>query len=306
MQPNSAVAFAEASIAVCAAVANETGEPPTVYITPHLLSQQVAGAFAEGCGGPVVKLPRLADRDYDFSENARDLIGRGFTVTGPIATYGILRGCGELLAVAQMMKHDFWHIDNGYVRASNHDRRDGYGRPDPDLSGYYRITRNGFQNTDEPEDRPSDRWEKCGVKIARTWNKSGKDILLIPPPRFVSLYQNVDPQVWLAQVEAEIKKRTDRPIKIKAHKGGLGDILPQTHCVVTHESMAALHSVIGGVPAIALGRHCLGELAWTWDDLERPRYFGRERVDHLCHWLAYNQYTLDEMRSGKAWEMLNA
>ena len=302
---NSAVAYAEASIAATVAVANETGEPPTVYVTPNLLSQKIAGAFAEGCGGPVVRLPKLADRDYNFAENARDLARMGFTITGPIATYGILRGCGELLSVAQMMRHDFWHIDNGYVRASNHERKDSYGRPDPDLSGYYRITKNGFQNTEEPEERPSDRWEKCGIRVARTWNKSGKDILLIPPPRFVAVYQNIDPSVWIAQIEAEIKKRTDRPIKIKAMKGGLADMLPQTHCIVTHESMAALHSTISGTPAIALGRHCLGDLTWTWDDLESPRYAPREQVDRLCHWLGYQQWNLDEIRSGKAWEMLH-
>lgn len=87
-------------------------------------------------------------------------------------------------------------------------------------------------------------------------------------------------------------------------KGGLKDILPSIHCVVTHESMAALHALIGGVPAISLGDHCIGDLSWTWDDLENPRYFDRDSVQDLCQWLAYNQWTLPEIKSGEAWEML--
>ena len=287
------------------AVANETGEPPTVYVTEHLLSQKIAGAFAQGCGGKTVTLPRTQTSHYDFNQSSRELIQRGYVITGPMATYGILRGCGELIAIAKLMKHDYWHIDNGYVRQSDHERKDEKGSPDPSFDGYYRITKNGFQNTGEVQDRPSDRWNETRVNITNLWNKQGKDILVIPPSKFVAQYQRIDFDIWTRQIEAEIKKRTDRPIRVKAFKGGLKEILPTTHCVITHESMAALHAVIGGVPAIALGDHCLGNLSWNWEDLEYPRYFDRGQVNRLCNHLAYNQFKLDEVRSGKAWRMLH-
>lgn len=291
---NLAEVVADATVAV----ANETGEPPTVYVTQHLLSQTIAGAFAEGCGGKVVTLPPYQnDKHYDYVSTTWELMQRGYKPTGPMAAYGILRGCGELIGLAKLMKHDYWHIDNGYVKQSDHEKND--------LSGYYRITKNGFQNTDEVEERPSDRWNETRINIVNLWNRNGKDILVIPPSKFVAEYQRIDPRIWMAQVDAEIKKRTDRPIRVKAFKGGLKEILPTTHCVITHESMAALHAVVGGVPAIALGDHCLGNLSWKWEDLEYPNYFDRGQVNRLCHWLAYNQFTLPEIKSGKAWAMLH-
>lgn len=290
------------NLAIASVAVAVPGEPPTVYVTENVLSQTIAGAFAQGCGGNIVTLPRVTNR-FDFVDSTKELIQRGYVVTDSMATYGILRGCGELIAMAQHMKHDYWHIDNGYVRQSDHMRHDG-----PRYDGFYRITKNGFQNTDEPEARPPDRWKATGdhkySRIAHNWTK-GENILVIPPSKFVAEYQRIDPETWLKQVEAEIRKRTDRPIQIKTMKGELELFLPKTHCLVTHESMAALHAVILGTPAIALGNHCIGDLSWTWGDLERPRYFDRGRVYKLCHWLAYNQFSLDEIRSGRAWEMLN-
>jgi hypothetical protein len=295
--------FAEAVADVSVAVA-EAGETPTVYITPHFLSQQIAGAFAQGCEGKIVQLPYgMGENDYDFAKATKNLMKQGFVVTGPMATYGILRGCGELIRSAELMKHDYWHIDNGYVRQSHHGRLDASGNPNPDLSGYYRITKNGFQATEE-RDCPPDRWEEAKVPIAPKWNE-GRDILVIPPSRFSAQYQRIDPEAWLAQVDLEIKKRTDRPIRVKMFKGGMKDYWPTTHCVVTHESMAGLHALIAGVPAISLGSHCIGDLSWKWENLEYPDYFDRGRVHKLCHWLAYNQWTLSEIKSGKAWGMLN-
>ena len=289
--------LAEAIAITSVAVAEQCDEPPTVYVTPHILSQKIAGAFAEGCGGKTVQLPQAMDeKNYDFTRATRELMERGYIVTGPMATYGILRGCGELIATAKLMKHDYWHIDNGYVRQSNHDG----GK----LDGYYRITKNGFQVT-ETRDRPPDRWNETRVNVVGMWNKRGNDILVIPPSSFVAQYQRIDPGLWVKQIEAEIKKRTDRPIRVKAFKGGLKEILPTTHCVVTHESMAALHALIGGTPAIALGEHCIGDLSWKWKDLESPDYFDRGKVNRLCNSLAYNQWTWEEIKSGTAWAMLN-
>lgn len=289
--------LAETVAITSVAIAEQSDELPTVYVTPHPLSQRIAGAFAQGCGGKIVQLPQaLGEQGYDYVNSTRELMKRGFIVTGPMATYGILRGCGELITSAQMMRHDFWHIDNGYVKQSNHEAGQ--------LDGYYRVTKNAFQAT-ECEDRPPDRWNETRVNVIGMWNKRGNDILVIPPSKFVAQYQRIDPTLWVAQVDAEIKKRTDRPIRVKLFKGGLREYLPNTHCVITHESMAALHALIGGTPAIALGDHCIGDLSWTWDNLERPDYFDRGQVNRLCNWLGYQQWTLPEIESGKAWGMLN-
>ena len=291
MQPHD---FASSVAAVSAQIA-ESVDTPTVYITDHVLSKTIAGAFAQGCGGETVTLPEWHDKP-SINEGCRRLMDAKLNRPGPIAVYGILRGCGEVINFAKWTKNDWWHIDNGYVRQSDH--INGI------LNGYYRITKNGFQCT-ETKERPSDRWDRLRIPFAHKWKTEGRNIVVVPPSGFVSKYQGIDPDLWKRAVEAEIKKRTDRPIQVKIQKGGLEELLPDTHCLVTHESMSALHCQIAGVPSIALGNHCLGNLSWTWKDLEYPNYGDRIRLLKLCHSIAYEQFSLGEMRRGEAWKMLN-
>lgn len=293
--------FASSVAAVSAQIA-ESVDTPTVYITQHVLSKYIAGAFAEGCEAETVTLPEWNDKP-SIAESSRRLIQRGLNVSGPIAVYGILRGCGEVINFAKWTKQDYWHIDNGYVRQTPlKELPENFG-PEH-LTGYYRITRNGFQQTEQKE-RPSDRWDRLKVPIAKKWNREGRNIVVVPPSGFLGQYQGIDPGIWRAAVEKEIRKRTDRPIQVKVHKGGLEELMRDTFCLVTHESMQALHSQIGGVPSIALGNHCIGKLSWTWKNLEYPDYPDRHGLVKLCHSLAYEQFTVAEMRSGRAWKMLN-
>src|SRR6185369_8260274 len=207
--------FASQVAAVSAEIAEITDETPTVYVTHHPISEKIAGAFAQGCGGDMVTLPRLREDNYDFHQSSWEIVKQGLAPTGPIAVYGILRGCGEVIELARQMKHDYFHIDNGYVRQSRIVKVGNTLLNTTD--GFYRITRNGFQVT-ETKERPSYRWDALKISIAKNWNKSGRSILVIPPSGFVSQYQGISPDVWQTQVEKEIQKRTDRPIKVKSFK----------------------------------------------------------------------------------------
>lgn len=288
--------FAASVAVVSARIAEQSERPPTVYIADHGLSREIAGAFAEGCRGEAVAIPDLSGEHYDPKRTLWEYDKKGLLPTGPVAAYGLLRGCGEMIEVARAMKHDYWHIDNGYVRQSRHDRGE--------MEGYYRITKNAFQMQSPPPAKP-DRWEDLRISIARNWNRQGRQIVVVPPSGFVAEYQGIDKAFWIRQVEREIRERTDRPVYVKAFKGRLEELLPDAHCLVTHESMAGLHGLIDGVPVVALGKHCIGELSWSWTDLEYPDYFDRGRVFGLCHALAYQQWRLAEIRSGKAWSMLH-
>ena len=76
--------LAEAIAITSVAVAHETDEPPTVYVTPHILSQKIAGAFAQGCGGKTVQLPAPMDEhNYDFTRATKELMERGFIAATP-------------------------------------------------------------------------------------------------------------------------------------------------------------------------------------------------------------------------------
>lgn len=290
--------FSASVAAVSACLAEHSDSPPTVYIAEHGLSREIAGAFATGCSAETVELP-LINPDlerYIPRVTLPEYERRNLLPTGPVASYGLLRGCGEVIETARSMRHDFWHIDNGYFRQSDHNRND--------LSGYYRITRNGFQ-VQSVKERKDDRWKNLRISIRKTWNKEGRKIVVIPPSGFLAQYQRIDKNFWINAVTREIQKRTDRQIFVKLYKGRLEELWPDTHCVVTHESMAALHALLEGVPAIALGKHCIGSLSWKWENLEYPDYFDLGRVVKLCHGLAYEQWQLGEIRNGKAWRMLN-
>lgn len=264
-----------AQAVVASACSTEDGAP-TVYVTEHVLSQTIGKAFAQGCGG--VTAPPYTLRN------------------GSAAVYGILRGCGDIIDACRWLKRTWWHIDNGYVRASKHEKGD--------LNGYYRITRDGFQARDYRE-CSADRWDRLKIPI-KPWQRTGNTILVIPPSGFASEYQDIrDLDRWKTAIEREIKQHTGREIYVKSFKGRLEELLPDAFCVVAHESMAALHALIEGVPVITLGKHCAGRLSWTFENLESPDWYDRQKLVETCRWLAHNQWTLPEIESGQAWSALN-
>jgi hypothetical protein len=78
------------------------------------------------------------------------------------------------------------------------------------------------------------------------------------------------------------------------------------HCLVTFNSIAAVESLIYGKPVFALGPNAAAPLAS--DDLsqiETPRIPDIDQVTALLRCLAYHQFTVEEMRTGYAWAVLN-
>ena len=67
--------------------------------------------------------------------------------------------------------------------------------------------------------------------------------------------------------------------------------------LVTHSSAAAVTAVIEGIPVIVSGMSALAQMRWSTDP-EHDQRLGFLNV------LADNQWTLDEIREGKAWEWL--
>lgn len=241
-----------------------------VYVTDHPHSRIVCKAFADGCGARMVSADRLLD--------------------GPAAVYGILRGCGEIIERCQWVGRDFYHIDHGYIGRGHYD-------------GYYRITKNGLQcEIKDNSDFSKDRWEKLGVPI-RPWRRTGRKVLVAPISGAVGSFLGIDPFRWSDAVVQEIRLHTDRPVEIKQkHEGSIEGALEDCWCLVTHASNSAVDALLLGVPAVVLGRSAVRVLSWNFENIEKPFWFDREPL----FWaLANNQWTLDEMRSGLAWSMLN-
>lgn len=232
-----------------------------VYTTNHNHSRVICRAFALGHNGRMVPPLRLLD--------------------GPGMFYGILRGCGDLMKECDWTGREYYYVDHGFFRRGYYD-------------GYFRVCRNGrfpgnFRSC------PSDRWEALGTEL-RPWRRSGSHVVVCPISAQVGDFLGIDTERWTASVVREISLHTDRPIIVKPKDGEpLKDVLEDAWCLVTHSSNSAVDAVVAGIPAVVLGGDHLGHVGWTLRNIESPIWPDRES---WVHWLAYNQFTLEEMRRG--------
>src|SRR5690349_17637653 len=99
-------------------------------------------AFSQGTGWQLIEQPHP------------------FYQPGDCAVWGLMRGARRVREDCKRLGYNYYAMDNAYV-----------GRDE-----YYRITKNGFQNT-ALLDRPADRWRRLGVPL-KAWRSKGKHILV--------------------------------------------------------------------------------------------------------------------------------
>jgi hypothetical protein len=238
------------------------------YATGHQISNVIMAAFAEGFEGRLCPPSRLMD--------------------GPAAMYGILRGTGELIHQCRWVQREFYYVDHGYFKRGHFD-------------GHYRVTRNGMQAFD-PCIVGDDRFRALDVGI-RPWRRDGGHVLVLPLTDAVADFHGIDSVAWESAVVNEIGSHTNRRIKIRPKPAQgqktvpLKEDLEDCWCVVTHSSNTAVVALMEGIPVITLGESAASPLSWRFENLESPEWPEREP---LFHWLAYNQFTLDELRNGDA------
>ena len=105
-------------------------------------------------------------------------------------------------------------------------------------------------------------------------------------------------QTWLEETIFKIKKKTDRNVIVSSkYKNPMSEVIKNAWCVVTDHSNSAIDAMINGIPAIFTNPvRKLG----TIEEVENPP-MDREFFKNLAH----NQWTLQEIKSGKAWSDLN-
>ena len=229
----------------------------------------VCGAFAEGCKKPAMN---IATWEYLFIKNQHP---------PRVAVYGILYGGDHIMRNTP----NYWYIDHGYFGRST----------DPDLyDGYYRITHNNFWHNGSG-DHTWDRFNSLKVEL-KNWRKSGDHIVIVPPSKHMASVLNL--QTWLEETIFKIKKHTDRKILVSTkYKNPMSEVIKNAWCVVTDHSNSAIDAMAQGVPAIFTNpARKLGSI----EDVENPP-MDREFFKNLAH----NQWTLEEIKSGGAWENLN-
>jgi hypothetical protein len=234
------------------------------------------------------------DYKYDIAQARNQLVLRG------ILKHKIMKQC-----VAD--GNNFYFMDSGYV-GNNIGTRNSQG-----IKHYHRIVLNDLQhNTIRP--RPSDRWDRLGIKPHP--RRYGHKIIVAAPDEKPCRYYGIDQQQWVQDTVAEIKKHTDRPVVVRERapkredrvlKEPLSQVLEQdVHALVTFNSIAAVESILAGVPAFVLApSHVAGPVAnRDLAMIEKLFYPDQDLLMSWCHSMAYGQYHVQELKNGTAFRMM--
>lgn len=275
--------FKEGTFYKAAAIDSLDLEDGINYTSKGLQYDEYLESFVLGCGG------RLS-RWEDEVNTKNPLIIRGLGGNSRKA----LKHCWET-------KRDFYAIDTGY-----------FGNERSKSKYWHRITKNALQNTGPIIERPTDRLGNYKYKKF----KPGSKILICPPSEKVMMvFDQPDPETWVKNTVAELKKYTDRPIEIRMKPVRADRISTNTieealqndvHCLITYNSIAALEALVNGKPAIALGPNCATTLCNTsLADIEKLNKPSEDRMTALMAHLSYCQFTRQEMMNGYAWNIVN-
>jgi lipopolysaccharide biosynthesis glycosyltransferase len=272
--------FAEGKLAKAAAIDSEGG---INYVSKGMMYDEYLQAFMLGCNG------RLSNWDSEANKD------------NPLVIRGLGGGSRKAIQHCWETERTFYAIDTGY-----------FGNAGSKTKIWHRVTKNALQNTGPIIERPDDRLTKYKYRKF----KNGSKILLVPPSdKVMRLFGQPDPEIWVENTKAELQKYTDRPIEIrlKPNRSERISTMPleaaldnDVYCLVTYNSIAALESLMYGVPAVALGPNCATVLCNTnlseINNLNKP---SEDQMYALIKHLSYCQFTRDEMMNGYAWRIVN-
>lgn len=254
----------------------------TCYPSPgKRKGQSLCEAFAEGCGGRVA--------------------AAGDSVLHPGAAffYGWTEHSAKLIRQCQAEGRTWYYCDNAYY----------FGR-----GTYFRVTKNAFMHDGSGN---ADGWRLRPFQLRlQDWNLEGSKIVVTTQSEVhYTARLGTTRDAWTSDVIAEIEKHTERPI-IVCHKPdpkasgnayaapGFEVELSDAWAVVAHCSSAMVKALIEGVPVFSLAPSMASRMGRSdLAQIEDP-FYPEGRMQWLAN-LAANQWTRDEMRSGKCWRDLN-
>jgi hypothetical protein len=238
-------------------------------------SRVVLDAFAQGCKGSVRISPA------------------SILEPGAAAFFGLV-GIEHLLRLARAESRTFFYGDNSFFDVSR--------------GKFFRFAKNAFQ-IESPAAPDYDRARALNL-IVEPWRKDGEHILIIEQSAHFMKLSGQHP-LWSARVIAELRQHTDRPLRLRCwnrnkEKAGasLTSDLKGAWAVVTYASAAANEALLAGVPVFVYAKQCAAATmaSGSLSSIESPRY--PEGREDWAAGLAAMQWTLDELKEGKAWTVL--
>jgi hypothetical protein len=249
--------------------------------------EKVLRAFAEGCGGTVVFY-------------AEPSLKPGIT---DHVIMGMWETQNRMIELVLKSGQNLWYLDNGWwVDIWKYGRR---GVND----AYYRVSQNGMA----PKFLPGvsfDRAKAFGVKL-EPWRTDGRHVLVCLQfnPELAKGF-GFNYGKWKNDLKEYLPTVTDRPIVYRQKPRDVTKIRPLAEamknawCVVTHSSNAAVEAAMAGVPVFcdpSCGAAMVG--CTDFSKIEEP-----VRPDNRKEWISslmWQQFSVEEFRSGLAWRVLN-
>ena len=239
-----------------------------VIQTNHFVNKTVTDCFALGSNAKKIKIE-------NYTEQSKE----------PIATYGILRGTGDILKKSK----NFYYIDHGYLASSRRTFIEGSTVVN-NLDGYFRVVKNDYIKINKGR-YDSKRLDKLNINF-KPERKSGDFIILSEPSKYLVEFFKLDN--WIYNTTEELEKYTDRKIIVhnKQSKMPLDNLLKKAWAFVSFQSAAGFKAMIRGVPA-----------HFTYDSLKNInsiKNIEKGIIDYqIFNNMAYSQWTLKEFNEGK-------
>ena len=239
-----------------------------VIQTDHFVNKTVTECFAHG-----LKAKKINIKDYKLN------------IEDTIASYGILRGTGELMKKSK----NFIYIDHGYILSSKREFVNGRTNINA-FDGYFRVVKNDFISIRSGKFK-DDRLKKLNIKFDDL-RKNGEYIIISEPSDAIKIFFNIPN--WVEETKKTIKKFSDRKIMVhnKYSDISLDHLLENAWAFVSFQSTAGFKAMIKGVPA-----------HFTFKSLEKLNPISnieKSAIDYeIFKNISYSQWTLREMFEGK-------
>lgn len=201
-------------------------------------------------------------------------------------------GNEELLVSKIDNKYPFWFIDSGYTNFI-----------EPSKKKWHRLVRNHLHQNNNIE-VPVDRLGNL-ASFPRQWRTDGEIILVVEPGPLAAGIFHVDLKTWRYDVEAELRKYTDKKIvfREKAPKKQRTPLYKELlnddyYCLININSNAATESIWAGVPVITLDKHITNPV--TRNSISDINNLFRGNLANWLALLSYSQFTFEELMDGTA------
>lgn len=217
--------------------------------------------------------------------------------------WGFVNNNLEMVKKCEARSNTFWFTDTPYFgRFDNNNLK-------PD-NHYWRICRNGIHVT-YLKGCNQDRFEKFNMKI-KAPDFKGDYILVCPSSAGIHNY--LGRPNWTNETVEQLKRYTDRPIKIRHKPRGRGTSGPSEASVSLEDDLENAWACVTSCSISAVGAACMGKPIFCDEksfathvantelaDIENPLVTSAE--DWLYS-LAYQQFTPQEFSDGTAIEIL--